>query len=92
MQAGTRARGLSQSEGAYSGSKLFPVRSMASASEVGVGTEGILAMRAEDMPSEDLGKKDSGLSDLKEGAEEEVEWTYPEGGLRAWLVVLVSPI
>lgn len=71
-------------------SNLCPVRSMAS--EVGVGTEGVLAMRSEDLPEQDeLTQKDSGLSDLKEREEEEeVEWTYPEGGLRAWLVVLVS--
>lgn len=62
-------------------SSLLPVRSK----EIGV-MEGVLAMRevdeAEEKETSSVGKEGSPL-----GSE---EWTYPDGGLRAWLVVVVS--
>lgn len=90
----TRPRALSTQRDGFAGPSLCPIRSMVS--EVGVGTEGALAIRPDDMEGSEIDKQDSAMSDYKDqpsqSAEEEAEWTYPEGGLRAWLVVLVSQI
>lgn len=63
-------------------SKLLPVLS----NEIGV-MEGVLAMREE----EEDEKEKEGSAEGKEGPPEP-EWTYPDGGLRAWLVVFVSNV
>jgi hypothetical protein len=62
-------------------STLRPILS----NEVGVAMEGVLAMR------EDEDEKEGSSAEGKEGSLEP-EWTYPDGGLRAWLVVFVSTL
>lgn len=74
----TRRPSASQPNNGEGFSTLLPIRS----NEIGV-MEGVLAMR------EDEDEKEGSSAEGKEGSLEP-EWTYPDGGLRAWLVVFVS--
>lgn len=63
-----------------------------------ISPAGVMATREEDLKAyADEGKEKGATEQVENGCEErkigeeEIEWTYPDGGLRAWLVVFVCP-